>query len=119
MKIPKIKKLLDAKVLCGEELMDKDVKMGCGCDLMSHVLAHIKHDSTLLLTGLTTPQVIYAADAVDIKTICFVRGKQPDETTINLANERGMVLMCTYLPLFESCGKLYKEGLIGISEYEE
>jgi hypothetical protein len=119
MKIPKIKKLLNAKVLCGEKLIDKDVKMACGCDLMSHVLAHIKHDSTLLLTGLTTPQVIYTADAVDIKAICFVRGKQPDEATINLAIQRGMVLLCTYLPLFESCGKLYKGGLIGISEYEE
>jgi hypothetical protein len=119
MKIPKIKELLNAKVLCGEELKDKDVKMGCGCDLMSHVLAHIKHDSTLLLTGLTTPQVIYTADAVDITAICFVRGKHPDQETIDLASKRGMVLLFTNLPLFESCGKLYREGLIGCSEYEE
>lgn len=119
MKIRKIKEILNGEVICGEEFLDRDVEMGCGCDLMSHVLAHIKHDHTLLLTGLITPQVIYTADAVDIKVICFVRGKQPEEKTIQLARERRMVLLYTSLPLFESCGKLYKEGLIGCSEHEE
>jgi hypothetical protein len=119
MKTREIKEILGAEVICGEEFLDKDLKMGCGCDLMSHVLAHIKHDSTLLLTGLTTPQVVYTADAVDVTAICFVRGKRPDDQTAKLASERGMVLLHTNLPLFESCGKLYKEGLIGCSEYED
>jgi len=118
--IHKIRELLSGEVICGEEFMDKEVKMGCGCDLMSDVLAHINHKSgsVLLLTGLTNPQVIYTSDAVDIKVICFVRGKRPDDDVIRLANERGVVLLCTQLPLFESCGKLYKEGLLGISENE-
>jgi predicted transcriptional regulator len=119
MKIQKIREILNGEVLCGEEFMNRELEMGCGCDLMSHVLAHIKHDSTLLLTGLTTPQVIYAADVVDVSAICFVRGKRPDDQTIQLAKDRGIVLLYTNLPLFESCGKLYKEGLIGHSEYEE
>ena len=118
MKIHTIKKILDAEVICGGEFMDRDIKMGCGCDLMSHVLAHVQqHDNTLLLTGLTTPQVIYTSDAVDIEVICFVRGKRPEDETIKLANKHGMVLLYTNLPLFESCGKLYKEGMIGCSEY--
>ncbi|MBU2506905.1 MAG: hypothetical protein KJ799_09300 [Bacteroidetes bacterium] len=118
MNIHKVKQIIDAEIICGEELLGMEVKMGCGCDLMSHVLAHIEHESTLLLTGLTTPQVIYTTDAVDIKAICFVRGKRPDDDVVKLANERAIVLMCTQLPLFESCGKLYKEGLKGISENE-
>jgi hypothetical protein len=84
---------------------------------MSHVLAHINHQKTLLMTGLTTPQVIYTADAVDIKVICFVRGKKPSDETVKLAGERGMVLLCANLPMYESCGRLYKEGLLGCSEY--
>lgn len=118
MNIHKVKQIINAEVICGEELLDMNLKMGCGCDLMSHILAHINHDSgsVLLLTGLTNPQVIYTSDAVDIKVICFVRGKRPDDDVVKLANERGVVLMCTQLPLFESCGKLYKEGLRGISE---
>ncbi len=118
MNVQRISELLDAQIVAGAEYMDRPVMMGCGCDLMSHVLAHIKEDNTLLLTGLTTPQVIYVSDAVDIKVICFVRGKKPAEKTISLAIERKMVLMNTDLLLFESCGKLYKDGLIGCSEYE-
>ncbi len=117
MNIHKVKQIINAEVICGEELLDMEVKMGCGCDLMSDVLAHINHHSgsVLLLTGLTNPQVIYASDAVDVKVICFVRGKRPENDVIGLANERAIILMCTQLPLFESCGKLYKEGLRGIS----
>lgn len=118
MNVQRISELLGAQIVAGAEYLDRQVMMGCGCDLMSHVLSHIKEDNTLLLTGLTTPQVIYVSDVVDIKVICFVRGKKPDEKTISLANERKMVLMNTNLPMFESCGKLYKVGLIGCSEYE-
>jgi len=117
MNIKKIQDVLDAQIISGEKYIDKDIKTGCGCDLMSHVLAHIHHENTLLLTGLTTPQVIYTTDAVDIPAVCFVRGKRPDHDTIKLAQERKIVLLLTDLPLFESCGRLYKEGLIGCSEY--
>ncbi|MEW5693932.1 MAG: hypothetical protein AB1765_11630 [Candidatus Hydrogenedentota bacterium] len=116
MKIKRVREILDAEVITGEKFLESEVKMACGCDLMSHVLAHVKSDNTLLLTGLTTPQTIYTADAVDIKVICFVRGKKPDKEMIELAAERQMVLLATDLPMYESCGKLYKEGLIGCSE---
>ena len=119
MTIHTVTAILNGKILCGEAFTDRDVETGCGCDLMSHVLAHIQHDHTLLLTGLTTPQVVYTCDAVDIKAVCFVRGKLPDDETIRLAKEREMVLLCTTLPLFESCGKLHTGGLLGCSEYEQ
>ncbi len=118
MQIKEVKEILDGEMICGEDLTDMEVKMGYACDLMSHVLAFVTHDNTLLLTGLTTPQVIYIADAVDIKAICFVRSKQPENETIELARERNMVLLTANLPTFESCGRLYKAGLIGCSEYE-
>jgi hypothetical protein len=119
MTVRKIKETLEGEVICGEEFMDREVGTGCGCDLMSHVLSHIKHNHTLLMTGLTTPQVIFAADAVDINVVCFVRGKRPENDVIELARERGMVLLFTDLPMYESCGRLYKNGLRGCSEYEE
>lgn len=118
MKLSKVIEILDGEVICGEGLTDMEVKMACGCDLMSHVLAFIKHENTLLLTGLTTSQAVYITDAVNIKAICFVRGKRPEDETIELARQRNMVLLAVNLPMYESCGKLYKEGLIGCSEYE-
>lgn len=118
MTLKKIKEILNAEVLTGEDRLDKEVKTGCGCDLMSDVLSFIKPD-TLLLTGLTNRQVIYTAEIADIKEICFVRGKKPDEETINLARSKNIVLLATELPMFESCGRLYKAGLAGCSEYKE
>lgn len=118
MLVKEVMEILKGKVICGEESLNTEVKMACGCDLMSHVLAFIKHDNALLLTGLTTSQAIYIADAVNIRVICFVRGKKPDEETIELAKDRGMTLLAVDLPMYESCGRLYQKGLVGCSEYE-
>jgi hypothetical protein len=48
-----------------------------------------------------------------------VRGKRPDEHTIRLAQNKGLPLLVTNLPMFESCGRLYQKGLIGCSEHEK
>ncbi len=118
MILEKIKEILKAEVIAGAEELQMEIKMGCGCDLMSDVLAYIKPDS-LLLTGLTNPQVIRTAEMADIKAICFVRKKKPDKETVELAKSKNIPLLLTDLPLFEACGKLYTEGLAGCSEINE
>ena len=115
MTLEEIKEILKAEVIIGFNNLQIEVKMGCGCDLMSDVLAFIKSES-LLLTGLTNTQVIRTAEMADIVAVCFVRGKRPDEETIRLAKSKGLTLLTTQLPMFESCGQLYKNGLIGCSE---
>ena len=117
MTLEEIKEILKAEVIIGFNNLQIEVKMGCGCDLMSDVLAFIKSES-LLLTGLTNTQVIRTAEMADITAICFVRGKKPDEETIRLAKSKGLALLVTQLPMYESCGQLYQKGLIGCSEYE-
>ena len=117
MTLEEIKEILKAEVITGSNNLDMEVKMGCGCDLMSDVLAFIKSES-LLLTGLTNTQVIRTAEIADVAAICFVRGKKPAEETIRLAKSKGLPLLMTELPMFESCGRLYKKGLIGCSEYK-
>ena len=118
MTLEEIKDILEAEVIIGFDNLKIEIKMGCGCDLMSDVLAFIK-PASLLLTGLTNPQVIRTAEMADIKAICFVRGKRPNEETVNLAKNKDISLLMTHLPMFESCGRLHKNGLIGCSEYEE
>ena len=112
MKLREVQQLLDAKILCGEDGLDREVNSACGCDLMSDVLAFVK-DKALLLSGLVNPQVIRTAEMMDISAIVFVRGKQPDENTLALAEEKDMVIFSTELPLYVSCGKLYSNGLMG------
>ena len=115
MKLIAIQKLLNATILTGKELLDHlEVKMICGSDLISDVLSFTKERS-LLLTGLTNPQIIRAAEMIDLCGIVFVRGKRPGDDVIRMARERKIPLLVTELPLFESCGVLYNAGLQGCS----
>ncbi len=112
MKISKMKELLDAEVLCCEENIEKHVYSACGCDLMSDVLAYVK-DQAVLLTGLVNPQVIRTAEMMDMICIVFVRSKAPTDEMLSLAKESGIVIMKTEKRLYEACGLLYSNGLVG------
>ena len=112
MKIQQIAELLDAKILCGADRLDGPVKSACGCDMMSDVLAFVK-DQAVLLTGLCNPQVVRTAEMMDMKCIVFVRGKDPDQSIITLAESRGITLMKTRYRMFTACGLLYTNGLSG------
>jgi predicted transcriptional regulator len=112
MLVRDIIKTLDAEILTGEENLDLDIKSGCGADLMSDVMAFVK-DNVILLTGLINVQVVRTAEMMDIKVICFVRGKQPTEQIIELAKSKGITILCTKNPMFIACGLLYKAGLTG------
>jgi predicted transcriptional regulator len=116
MNLKDVQQLLQAQVLAGEELLEQtEVKMVCGSDLISDVLAFTK-EKTLLLTGLTNPQIIRTAEMIELSGIVFVRGKLPSEDVIELAEEHQLPLLLTKFPLYETCGILYSAGLNGCSE---
>ncbi len=117
MRLREIRDILEAEVVAGSEYMDKEIRMACGSDLMSDVLAFIKSDS-LLLTGLTNSQVVRTAEMAEISIICFVRGKKPQRKTIKLAMEEEIALLTTEFSMYESCGRLYKEGLLSCDDFK-
>ena len=112
MKISQMQELLEAKVICCEDNIGRHVYSACGCDLMSDVLAFVK-DQAVLLTGLVNPQVIRTAEMMDMICVVFVRSKVPTQEMIDLARESGIVLMVSDKRLYEACGLLYTNGLVG------
>ncbi|MDL2248715.1 hypothetical protein LJB89_03360 [Tyzzerella sp. OttesenSCG-928-J15] len=112
MNIGEMKKVLNATVYCGEDLMDLEIQTGCGSDMMSEVLAFVK-DQSVLLTGLLNPQVVRTAEMMDIQCIIFVRGKVPTQPILDLAKEKGMCVLSTKCTMFSACGQLYANGLRG------
>lgn len=112
MKISTMKELLGAKVLCCEDISDRHVYSACGSDMMSDVLAYVK-DQAVLMTGLVNTQVIRTAEMMDMICIVFVRSKQPTDEMIELARESGIVIMTTDKRMYEACGILYTNGLVG------
>ncbi len=107
-----VKEILEAEVLLGERNLDQEIHSACGCDFMSDVLAFVKNQA-MLLTGMVNPQVIRTAEMMDMKCVVFVRGKQPDEVTLRLAEERNIVIMTSSKRLYTACGLLYHHGLAG------
>ena len=51
MTVKDVMDVLGARVLTGEEYLDREVRSACGSDMMSDVLAFSK-DHSILLTGL-------------------------------------------------------------------
>lgn len=112
MKILKIKELLGAEILAGEDLIGGEVNSACGCDMMSDVLAFVK-DQAVLLTGLCNPQVVRTATMMDMRCIVFVRGKRPSDDVISLARESGIAVLASDMRMYTACGILYENGLHG------
>ena len=115
MKLREVQKLLEAKVLAGEEFLDRQIETCCGSDMMSDVLAFTKRN-TLLCTGLTNIQVVRTADMTELSGLVFVRGKVPDEEIVEAAAEDMLPVLVTEHTLFEACGILYAAGIRGCSK---
>lgn len=110
MTLEQVLKIIEGRAVSGHVDPSYNITMACGADLMSDVLA-FTHAGTLLLTGLTNPQVVRTAEMAGIRAIVFVRGKRPPRETISLAAEKNIPLLATRYTLYEACGRLYGAGL--------
>ncbi|MBM4386467.1 MAG: transcriptional regulator [Deltaproteobacteria bacterium] len=108
--LKKIKEILGCEVITGEDLLDISVETAGAADMMSDVLAFTR-PGALLITGLITPQAVMTSDVVDVKAILYVRGKIPLKETIVLAREKNIPILATHCHMFETCGRLFVNGL--------
>ncbi|OQX23706.1 MAG: hypothetical protein BWK80_24525 [Desulfobacteraceae bacterium IS3] len=113
MKLFEIRDILKAEVIVGADQMDKTIIGACGADLMGDVLAAVAKES-ILLSGFTTQEVIRTAKIADVAAVVFVRGKQPEKSTVELARSYHLPIMLTRYSLFVACGRLYMNGLRGL-----
>ena len=100
---------LGASVGLGADKLDMEVEHCFASDLMSDVLT--LKDTPVLITGLCNVQTIRTCDMANLDVVIFVRGKRPTEDMVELADESGMVLICTQYSMFKTCGILYQAGM--------
>lgn len=112
MRLRDIVRILEAQVLTGEDRLDEEVEAASGCDLVSDILAFGK-PRMLVLTGLVSPQMVRAAEMMDLAAIVFVRGKKPTSDIVAMAREVGLPVLCTSYPLYDSAGLLFEAGIPG------
>ncbi|HAN18713.1 MAG: hypothetical protein A2X13_13175 [Bacteroidetes bacterium GWC2_33_15] len=110
MKIRDVVGIIEGDVVCGHELLDKEILRGFASDLMSDVLT-LDTDDVLLITGLSNTQSIRTAEMSDINCIIFARNKKVNQEMINLAKESNIVLIECESSVFKTSGKLYNAGI--------
>lgn len=70
--IKEISERINCKVLCGHEMLGKNVEQAFASDLMNDVLA-VENDNILLITGLANLQVFRTAEMADFSFIICAR----------------------------------------------
>lgn len=110
MTIKRICDILDAKVVCGELSVDREIKRGFASDLMSDVLT-LDTEDLMLITGLTNMQTLRTAEMADVSCILFVRNKKVTGEMKQIAEENDMVLLECRYSMFRTVGILYEAGL--------
>ncbi len=112
MKLEEISVILQCRVLTPEMDMNMELNTVLASDGMSEILAFHK-PGALMITGLTNIQSVRTADVADVKAIIYIRGKQPNEKTIEFARQKKLPVLTTALGMFEVCGLLYEKGMKG------
>ncbi|MCF7919756.1 MAG: transcriptional regulator [Candidatus Cloacimonetes bacterium] len=110
MKLGEIVKALEADVLVGATAMEKEITCAFASDLISDILMCTK-EPTLLLSGLTNPQIIRLSDMIELFGIVFVRGKKPSQEIVEMAKERDLPLITTQFTMYKTSGILFNLGL--------
>ncbi len=112
MKLEEIMRILQCQSLTPEMDLNMDLDTVLASDGMSEILAFHK-PGALMITGLTNIQSVRTADVADVRAILYIRGKRPNDKTIELARQKKIPVLSTALGMFEICGILYEKGMKG------
>jgi len=114
MRLHEVRDILKAEVLLGEDQLDGTIILGGGgADLMEDLLSAVAKGA-VLLTGLTTQQVIQTAKVAQVGAVVIVRGKRPSPEFLDMARTFHMPVLRTQYSMFVASGRLYMNGLRGL-----
>jgi len=107
--------ILGCQVHYGTHLLNRTASCLIASDRMSYVLSSALTGS-ILITALTSPQVIRTAYVTDLIAVIFVKGEKPAGRTVELGKESDIPLLSTDLTLDETLDKLSRAG-ISVSDH--
>ncbi len=112
MTVGEMIKQAELEVMAGANHLDTEVTGGNSCDLISAVMANAKQGN-VWVTWHVHPNIAAAAVIVKLAAIILVSGRQPEEDTIQKAQQEGIPILVTKLSAFEIIGKLHGMGIPG------
>jgi predicted transcriptional regulator len=112
VQLRQIMSVLACEILSGDDRLELELEWAFAADLMSDVLASAPHGA-LLITGLSSSQMVHTAEVADLAAIVLVAGKRPGDEALAFARQRGLPLLLTNLSMFEVSSILSQYGLRG------
>ena len=102
---------LNLKLLTeSKDFTDVSVKSGYCSDLLSCVMTGAEPEG-VWITLMSHSNIVAVAALLDLSAIIITEGAQPDQETIDKANEKGVTMLLTPVPNYEVIGKLWELGL--------
>jgi len=112
MTLDEIAEILEADIIVNSAADDLNMESACSSDMLSSILYYHTPNS-LLITGLTQPQVIKTAEIAGIRIIAFVLNKKPSQSSIEMAKQKNIPIISTPLCMYTASGRLFRAGLPG------
>ena len=102
------------RVICGEEMLDRDIRGGYAGDMLSDVMNNTTAGD-LWITLQVHQNTVAVASMRELAGIALIGGRVPLDDTLAKARDEKVPILTTDLTAFELCGRLYEAGLRGQS----
>ena len=112
MTVQEMLQQVELEVKSASDHLDAEVTGGYSGDLISAMMANAKQDN-VWVTWHVHPNIVAAAVIVKLAAIILVSGRQPEQETIQKAQQENIPILVSKLPAFEVVGKLYGIGIPG------
>lgn len=113
MKLKELAEQLNLDVRSAKKSLEREVSGGYASDLLSDVLGN-SQEGNVWITLQIHQNIVAVASMKDLAGIILVNKREPEQETIEKAEEEDIVIMISELPTFELVGRLYKLGISGM-----
>ena len=113
MKLNELAEKLNLVVRSAKGNLEREVTGGYASDLLSDVLANSK-EGNIWITLQIHQNIVAIASLKDLAGIILVNRREPEQETVEKAEDEGIVIMVSELPTFELVGRLYQMGISGM-----
>ena len=112
MTVQEIVQQAELEVKAATNHLDVEVTGGYSGDLISAMMAKAK-EGNIWVTWHTHPNIVAAALVVKLSAIILTSSRQPEEETVQKAQQEGIPILVSSLPAFEIIGRLHNMGISG------
>ena len=105
MTVKELVNALDAHIVSGNESLERQVKCGYACDLLSLVMGR-GPESSIWMTVMGNVNAVAVASLADIACVLVCEGCEVDEAAIQKAQMQDIAIAKTEMTIYDACVKV-------------